>query len=58
MLMEKSKFDINLRVDGRIIPLNEFVKKFTGNMIEGMLKSLKDTEEEWNQVEITISRKK
>jgi hypothetical protein len=44
-----------LVVDGREIPLNEFVEKFLENTIAGSLQSLRGVGE-WKEVRITIKR--
>ncbi|MBC7114967.1 MAG: hypothetical protein H5T47_04995 [Archaeoglobi archaeon] len=45
-----------LRVDGESIPMNDFVQKITGNLIEALLKSLHGVKEEWKEVELRVER--
>jgi len=40
-LTPKAKEDISLKVDGKEIPLNRFVRAFLGHTIRGMIRSLK-----------------
>ncbi|MBC7110435.1 MAG: hypothetical protein H5T46_05485 [Archaeoglobi archaeon] len=47
---------VELRVDGEIIPMNEFVQKMAANLIEGFLKSLHGVKEEWREVELRVER--
>lgn len=55
--MEKSEFNVDLRMDGKVIPLNEFVMKLIGNLIVCITKSLKNTESTWKKIEITVTKK-
>jgi len=43
-LKSKGKGEISLRVDGRSIPLNPFVRGFLANAVKGMVRSLKHCE--------------
>ena len=45
---KKEKINIKLTVDGKNIPLNEFVKSFFINTINGMLSSLKGADAKKN----------
>ena len=54
--MKKSEYEADLKIDRKIIPLNKFMKKFTGNMLEGLIKSLKDTDSHWKKIEITVKK--
>lgn len=45
---------MKLKVDGREIPLNEFVEKILSGTIVGAVNSLKGMKENWKKVEIEI----
>ena len=47
---------IKLRVDGKEIPLNEFVEKVLNGIIVSVVSSLKGIKEDWKKIEIEISR--
>jgi hypothetical protein len=47
---------MKLKVDGKEIPLNEFVEKIFGGMVAGGLTSLKGIKEDWGKIEIELSR--
>ncbi|MDI9644633.1 MAG: hypothetical protein QFX35_05385 [Candidatus Verstraetearchaeota archaeon] len=46
----------NLRVDGEIVPINEFVSRMLAGMISGAVLSLKGVREDWERIEIEIRR--
>jgi hypothetical protein len=48
--------DMKLRVDGREIPLNEFVEKIISGSVVGAVTSLKGIKEDWQKIEIEISK--
>ena len=48
--------DIKLLVDGKEIPLNEFVEKILSGTIVGGVTSLRGIKEDWKKIEIEISR--
>jgi hypothetical protein len=47
--------DMKLRVDGKEIPLNEFVEKILGGTVVGAVTSLRGIKEDWKKIEIEIS---
>jgi hypothetical protein len=47
---------VQVKVNGKFIPLNEFVQGFVGSTILGMLKSLRDTAKP-KEVEIKVKLK-
>ena len=47
---------MKLRVDGKAIPLNEFVEKILSGSIVGAVTSLRGIKEDWKKIEIEISR--
>ncbi len=46
---------IKLLVDGKEIPLNEFVEKLMSGTIVGAVTSLKGIKEDWEKIEIKIT---
>jgi hypothetical protein len=46
--------NLKLQVDGRKIPLNEFVEKILGGSIVGAVTSLRGIRENWEKIEIEI----
>ena len=48
--------DMKLRVDGKEIPLNEFVEKILVGTIVGAVTSLRGIKEDWEKVEIEVSK--
>ena len=48
--------DIVLEVDGKNIPMNDFVKKILSGMITGSVNSLHGFEDDWKTLNITIKR--
>jgi len=47
---------IKLVIDGREIPLNEFVEKILSGTIVGAVTSLRGIKEDWKKIEIVVSR--
>jgi hypothetical protein len=47
---------LKLKVDGKEIPLNEFVAKILQGTIVGAVTSLRGIKEDWKKIEIEISR--
>jgi hypothetical protein len=47
---------LKLRVDGKEIPLNEFVEKIVSGSIVGAVTSLRGIKEDWEKIEIEISK--
>jgi hypothetical protein len=50
------KMKIELSVDGRKIPMNEFVQKIVGNVIKAMVETLHTINSEWKDISIHIER--
>jgi hypothetical protein len=48
--------DVKLFVNGKEIAINEFVKKILGGMVSGAILSLRDIEEEWKDIQITVTK--
>jgi hypothetical protein len=47
---------MKLLVDGKEIPLNEFVEKILNGTIVGAVTSLRGIKEDWKRIEIEISK--
>jgi hypothetical protein len=47
---------LKLKVDGKEIPLNEFVEKILNGTIAGAVTSLRGIKENWKKIEIEISQ--
>lgn len=47
---------LKLNVDGKEIPLNEFVEKIISGTLIGAVTSLKGISEDWKKIEIEISK--
>jgi hypothetical protein len=47
---------MKLLVDGKEIPLNEFVEKLLMGSVVGAVTSLKGIKEEWEKIEIRITK--
>jgi hypothetical protein len=45
-----------LRVDGKEIPLNEFVNKMLTGTIVGAVTSLRGIREDWKKIEVEITK--
>jgi hypothetical protein len=52
----KKNFQTEMRVNNRKLPLNHFVQETLANMIVGFLRTLKETEEFPDSIEIKISK--
>jgi hypothetical protein len=46
---------MKLKVDGKEIPLNEFVERLLNGTIVGAVTSLKGIREDWKKIEVEIS---
>jgi hypothetical protein len=47
---------LKLKVDGKEIPLNEFVEKIISGTLIGAVTSLKGISDDWKKIEIEISK--
>ena len=47
---------MKLKVDGKEIPLNEFVEQIIGGAVVGAVTSLKGIKDDWKKIEIEISK--
>ncbi|MEM2999430.1 MAG: hypothetical protein QXV09_04435 [Candidatus Bathyarchaeia archaeon] len=48
--------NLKLRVDGKEIPLNEFVEKILSGTIVGAVSSLKGIKDDWKKIEIELAK--
>jgi hypothetical protein len=47
---------MKLKVDGKEIPLNEFVEKIMQGIIVGGVTSLRGIKEDWKKIEIEVTK--
>jgi hypothetical protein len=47
---------MKLMIDGKEIPLNDFVEKILSGMVIGAVTSLRGIREDWKRIEIEISK--
>ena len=48
--------ELKLAIDGKEIPLNEFVNKILAGTIVGAVTSLRGVREDWKKIEIEITK--
>ncbi len=48
--------ELKLKVDGKYIPVNEFVEKILNGTIVGAVTSLRGIKEDWKRIEIEIEK--
>ena len=46
---------MKLKIDGKEVPLNEFVERLLNGTIVGAVTSLKGIKEDWKKIEVEIS---
>lgn len=54
----EKKFQTEIKVNGKKLPLNHFIQETVANMIVGMLKTLKEVDESEQSIEIIIKKMK
>ncbi len=47
---------MKLKVDGKEIPMNDFVSRFIQGVIVGGVSSLKGIKEDWKKIEIEVTK--
>jgi hypothetical protein len=52
------KQSIELKVNGRVIALNPFVKKIVSNVVLGAVQALDKIPQPWEKIEITLQTEK
>lgn len=48
--------EVKLKVDGKDIPLNEFVEKMLGGTVKGSVESLRGIDSKWERIIIEVER--
>jgi hypothetical protein len=48
--------EVQLLVDGKNIPLNEFVNNILGGTIAGSVTSLRDIDKNWKKIEVRVTK--
>jgi hypothetical protein len=48
--------EVKLKVDGKDIPLNEFVEKMLGGTVKGAVESLRGIDSKWEKIVIEVER--
>jgi hypothetical protein len=48
--------DVKLKVDGKEVPLNEFVEKILGGTIKGAVESLRGIDSAWEKIVIEVDK--
>jgi hypothetical protein len=54
--IRRGKMKIELSVDGRRIPMNDFVQKIVVNIIKAMVETLHTINSEWKEISIHIEK--
>ncbi len=52
----ETKVSLKLKIDGKEIPLNEFVERMMSGTITGAVTSLKGIKDDWKKIEIEIQK--
>ncbi|MCL5878069.1 MAG: hypothetical protein M1540_09695 [Candidatus Bathyarchaeota archaeon] len=47
---------LQLKVDGKVIPINEFVESILNGTVTGAVTTLKGVREDWKKIEIQVER--
>jgi hypothetical protein len=47
---------VEMQVDGKTVPLNEFVQEIIGNVAEGIAQSLRGIDPGWNEIVIKVKK--
>jgi hypothetical protein len=55
-IVKVTRLGLKLKVDGKEIPLNEFVEKILSGSIMGSVTSLRGIKEDWEKIEIEIEK--
>jgi hypothetical protein len=48
--------DVELLVDGKDVPLNSFTQKIIGNVLAGVVESLKDVDPNWKKIVVELEQ--
>jgi hypothetical protein len=55
-ILEVEYLELKLVIDGKEIPLNEFVNKILTGMMVGAVTSLRGVREDWKKFEVEITK--
>jgi hypothetical protein len=55
-ILEVEYLELKLAIDGKEIPLNEFVNKILAGTMVGAVTSLRGVREDWKKIEIEITK--
>ena len=55
-IVQVTDLSLKLKVDGKEIPLNEFVGRMLSGTITGGVTSLKGIKEDWKKIEVEIQK--
>jgi hypothetical protein len=55
-IVQVANLSLKLKVDGKEIPLNEFVGRMLSGTITGGVTSLKGIKEDWKRIEVEIQK--
>ena len=47
---------LQLKIDGKVIPINEFVESILNGTVTGAVTTLKGVREDWKKIEIQVER--
>ncbi len=47
---------IELEIDGKKVPMNDYVRRVFENVIEALVSTLKGVDEDWRELKIEIKR--
>jgi hypothetical protein len=50
------EIDVQLKIDGKEVPLNPYVQRVFGEVIRGLISTLKGVDENWNHAEVLLDR--
>ena len=54
--LEEKSVELKLVVDGKDIPVNDFVREFVTNTVAGAVRSLRGVEDDWEELDLRIRR--
>jgi hypothetical protein len=55
-ILEVGYLELKLVIDGKEIPLNEFVNKILAGTMVGAVTSLRGVKEDWKKIEVEITK--
>ncbi len=48
--------EVEIRIDGQVLELNEFVQQILGNAIAGAVSALKGARKDWDTLNVVVKR--